>query len=102
MPCKHFAEKGWRWFFTATMPHKDGHGIVWFKGEEGKKMIEEIEAWLETDEAQGLYTCETTWPAEEDQRIDHNGVRYCKFNDIGKTWWFTDQNTAFAFKLRFG
>jgi hypothetical protein len=78
------------------------HGVRWFPDtpkREQHALVEQIEAWFETDEAQGLYVCQTTWPDELDQHPD--GRQSCHVDKIGSTWFFTDPNTALAFKLRF-
>lgn len=53
-------------------------------GRRGLTWWENVEEWLETDEAQGYYYVNTSRMKQSEWKIQ-----------------FTDENTAFAFKLRF-
>ncbi|RYD67110.1 MAG: hypothetical protein EOP83_03500 [Verrucomicrobiaceae bacterium] len=105
MACTHYHDRTWRqwrhWF--AKPPQNNGDNAVpWFPGADRAArdwMIEQAEAWFLTDEAQGLYWCETTMPKHATKH--ENGTLSCHSDDVGWTWIFTDVNTAFAFKMRF-
>jgi hypothetical protein len=101
MACKHWHERGWRQAF-ARIPHQNG--VPWFPTipkDEQHALVDQIEEWFKTDEAKGFYVCSTTWPPDAEMETDEHGRKHCHSDKIGHTWFFTDPNTALAFKLRF-
>jgi hypothetical protein len=104
MPCRHWNERRfyhgfsrnpavWKPVWLARIPNIKG--LRWFK-----KSIAETNAateWLHTNpDTCGFYWCETTWP---DWAKPGEGVH---MSEVGHTFMFTDADTAFAFKMRFG
>ncbi|RYF06731.1 MAG: hypothetical protein EOO77_26500 [Oxalobacteraceae bacterium] len=112
MACEHFHSRklfwlfsrkgweiGWRYLLGATMPMGPEHAVRWMPKDRKKIDYTEATAWLETDEAKGLYWCDTAWP--DIMEVNERGNKYAHVDDLGNIWRFTDPNTAFAFKMRF-
>lgn len=98
MACIHYNEDkgflGWRMTFR-PFP-KDNP--VKFEDSADRTKSEAMNAWLETDEAKGFYLTRTTLP--DDAQQDEFGNRWSERAIYVFT--FTDADTAFAFKMRFG
>ena len=94
MACKHWSERPWYKMFVQP---PTGNPVPYFDGRlpDRHERYDRIDDWLASDEANGLYICDTTWPG-----ILKPGDS-CHFDDVGHTFYFTDPDTAFAFKMKF-
>lgn len=104
MPCRHWNT---RRFYHGFSRDPSVYRAVWFcetpKISGGswfrrpRDMYTVADEWLETHEdARGFYWCETTFPPGTKPGEAVHG------DDIGWTYLFTNADTAFAFKMRFG
>jgi hypothetical protein len=71
------------WLWLVRKPNT--HRVEWWKNSHFRH--EEAREWLESGEGKGYYVYESY----------HGGDDY-----YGYAWMFSDKNTAFAFKIRFG
>ncbi|RYD55056.1 MAG: hypothetical protein EOP83_21775 [Verrucomicrobiaceae bacterium] len=82
MACIRWKERPW-WLWVMRKPNI--HRVEWWMNTHFRHG--EVQEWLKSDEATGYYVYESCHCGD-----DH--YAYC--------WAFSDKDTAFAFKMRFG
>jgi hypothetical protein len=85
MACLAWHDRGWK----KTFIPRPQHVVLWVEPDETdvlRPLVVEIEEWFASDEAHGWYFY--GWVDEVKSQ--------------NRNWRFSDPNTAFAFKMRFG
>lgn len=88
MACLHFHFRRW-WQHFRRMP--TGNSVVIWDRSTAKFV--EMTEWMKSEQATGLYVCDSEWPP---------GKKACHISEIGMRYLFSDEQTAFVFKMRFG
>lgn len=98
----HYHERPWwKKVFTPSYVPRKSHFVRVMPWTDRQTMLSEFGHWLTSDTGQGYYWTDTAYPDTPDADNGTGTVGY-HMESLGWIFHFTDANTAFAFKMRFG
>lgn len=107
MSCKHWSARPW-WYklFSGGSSFPEVQNSVRLMPEnrtrdEVSSLHSTIEEWFNGEDSKGYYWCSTAYPETPAADNGAGTVGY-HMDDLGWFYHFTDPDTAFAFKMRFG